>query len=147
MGLINWIKKLVSKPEPKFPVNFTKVFDSFEVFMNYVIGTTDFDRHYVYYYMGDAKSLASIISGDEFYGEKAVPDLSLHYVGECTKVKNNLLLTDVLFFPDQVFDLKNKYASIDRSKEVKCLYRSDNNGMFSVKGVVIASENVYLCNK
>lgn len=148
MKLINWIKNLFSsKPDSKFPINFALAFDTFDEFIKYVSTTTDFDSHYVYYYMGDTKSLASIIRSDEYYGEKSVSGISLSYVGECSKVKNNLLLVDVLFFPDQVFDLKNKYASLDHTQEVKCLYKSDNNGMYSVKGVVIACENIYLCNK
>lgn len=148
MKFIETLKRLFStNNDSKFPKNFTKYFENFELFMAYVNTTTDFDRHYVYFYQGDGKTLSGLISQDEYYGEKVIPDLSLNYVGNCKKVKNNLMVNDILFFPDMVFDLKNKYASLNDSIERHCLYKSDNNGCITIKSVVIASSNVYLCKK
>lgn len=147
MRLFKQIKKISSKPESKFPINFAKVFDTFEIFINYVNTTTDFDSHYVYFYMGDTKTLAGIIAGNEFCGENAIPDLSLHYIGQCARVKNNMLFHDILFFPDQVSDIKKCYAGLNHDMEVKGMYKSDDTGMHTVKGVVLACNNVYLCKK
>lgn len=147
MRLIKYIKKLVNKPKSKFPINFVKVFDTFEIFINYVNTLTDFDNHYVYFYMGDSKTLSSIIASNELCGESAIPDLSINYIGQCTKIKNNLLFRDILFFPDQVFDIKKCYADLNCDKIVKVLYKSDDTGMHTVKDVVLACNNVYLCEK
>lgn len=148
MGLLSKIKSFFTPNfDSDLPVNFTMVLDSFDSFMAHVNNTNDFDDHYVYYYAGDSKNLANIISNDTYRGEDSIPDISLSYIGETSVVKNNLMLVDILFFPDQVFDIKNKFASIDHTEESKCLYKSDNTGMHTINGFVIASKNVYFCAK
>lgn len=129
------------------PVNFTMVFDSFASFMAHVNNTNDFDDHYIYYYIGDSKKLANLISHNTYMGEDSILDMSLSYIGESIVVKNNLILVDIQFVPDQVFDIKNKFALIDDTKESKCLYKSDNSGMHTIDGVVIGRKNVYFCTK
>ena len=147
MPIIETIKKLIHfKPRTRYPINYTRVFRTFDEFMKHVAETDSFDRHFVYYYDGSSKSLTETIHNNP-HGERDIPDSRLQYVGECNDFGNNILFSDILFFPDQVFDIKAKYTLLDSTREINCFYRSDDFKMHTVESVVIARDNVYLCNK
>lgn len=148
MVIFNWIKKLIQKnPNPAYPANFAKVFRSFNDFMEYVVTTDCFDKHYLYFYQGSSNEVKSIIKRGR-QGERAIPDINLRYIGSCYGYRNSIMFHDILFLPDQVSDVKKQYASLDHSHKITSMYRSDDYlESHSVKSVVIGCENVYLCQE
>ena len=147
MKFFSKLKKLFAEEESKYPKNFCERFDSLESLVKYVSSTTDFDRHYIYVYLGESKHLASLISNDTIYGEKAISDLSLVYVGDCYCSNNSVVLKDTPFFPDTLGDLMSVYYKLDPTKERKCLYRPENKGLYEINGFVLAKNNLYICRK
>ena len=136
-----------SKDKDKYPKNFYMGFSNLEYFIDYVSENHDFDRNYIYYYQGEAKNLMSLIGSEYSQGEKDIPSMSLEYIGGCTSKNNNIFFEDVIFMPDMVIDLVNRYYFLDNTKPSYCMYRSDTTGFHMISKFVIARDNVYLCSK
>lgn len=148
MGFFSKLKNLLkNKTSNKYPRTFCLKFDDMESFIEYVSENHDFDYNYLYYYRGEANNLVKLIGSEYSCGEKDIPDLSLEYIGDCDSKNNNIIFEDVIFIPDCVFDLVNKYNFLDQTKPRHCMYRSDTSGFHQIYKFVIARENVYLCSK
>lgn len=148
MGLLFKLKNLFrNKDCNKYSKNFCMKFDDLESFIEYVSENHDFDDNYLCYYQGEANHLMRLIGSEFSNGEKDIPDLSLEYIGECNSQDNNIVFEDVIFVPDVVLDLSNRYYFLDQDKPRHCVYRSDTSGFHKICKFVIARENVYLCSK
>ena len=148
MGFFSKLKNLFeSHDNGKYPKNFCMKFDDLESFVEYVSENNAFDNNYLYFYWGEANYLTNLIGSEYSSGEKDIPDSSLEYIGGCETKNNNIIFEDAIFVPDCVFDLVNKYYSLDHTKPRHCMYSSDTSGFHQIYKFVIARENVYLCSK